>query len=251
MLLNNFPTVTELYSSLCDVIPPELSLPWDNDGLMLSASGNNQVKKVLLSLDVTRECVEYAKEVGADLIITHHPLIFKAIKSIVSPIYTELIKNNISVMSFHTRLDIVEGGINDMLAGILGLRNVQTFAEGAGRIGALEYVWDFDDYRSYVGELLDATALKWAKATDTSHIVAIVSGSGGDFAAEAIERGADTFISGEIGYHTMLDSSQEGLNLIAAGHYHTECHFCNYFKSYFDSNYPSIEYSVFNRNVNY
>ena len=99
MLINNFPTVTELYSSLCEVIPPDLSLPWDNDGLMLSASGQNQVKKAVLSLEVTGECIEYAKNVGADLIITHHPLIFKAIKSITSPIFTELIKNNISVIA--------------------------------------------------------------------------------------------------------------------------------------------------------
>lgn len=251
MLQDNFPTVAELYSSLCDAIPSDLSLPWDNDGLMLSAAPDNHVKKVLFSLDVTLECVEYAKEIGADLIITHHPLIFKAIKSITSPVYTELIKNNISVMSFHTRLDIVDGGINDMLAKMLGLCDVQPFAEGAGRIGVLEYVWDFDDYKSSISNILDAHNLSWAKGNDTSHVVAIVSGSGGDFAAEALDRGADTFISGEIGYHTMLDLSQSGLNLISAGHYHTESHFYNYFKDYFDCKYPSLEYFVFNRTVNY
>ena len=111
-------TVKELYEKLDKRIPKELSEPWDNDGLMCSPDTSLEVKKALLTLDVTEEIVDFAIERSYDLIISHHPLIFRPVSHITEDNHVarkliKLINNGISVFSFHTRLDKAEGGVND------------------------------------------------------------------------------------------------------------------------------------------
>ena len=119
-------TVKELYEKFIAILPEDEMEDWDNDGLMCSPDGERQVRRALISLDVTEEIVDYAIEWNFDLIISHHPLIFRPIKKVtddnhVSRKVVKLIANGISVFSFHSRLDKASGGVNDRLANILGI----------------------------------------------------------------------------------------------------------------------------------
>ena len=137
-------TVKELYEILSARIPESLSEEWDNDGLMCAPDGTREVSRVLLALDVTEELVDYAIEQGFDLIVSHHPLIFKPVSAIneqnhVARKLIKLIENEIAVFSFHTRADKVKGGVNDRLAELLGIECARPFGEGElGRIGVVE-----------------------------------------------------------------------------------------------------------------
>lgn len=242
-----YPSVGELAALFEGVIPRGLSLDWDNDGLQVCPDESAKVKKALLTLDVTGECVRFAAENGFDMIISHHPVIFKPLRALTSPKLTALIRGGITVMSFHTRLDILEGGVNDMLAAMLEINGIQTFAEGAGRIGALDYAWDFDKWLENVKTTLNAPLLKYARGGDIAHVVAVVSGSGGDFTNEAAALGADTFLSGELGYHHMLDAAESGMNAVEAGHYWTEQHITAFFERLISDNFPSVTTCTYGR----
>ena len=215
--------VTELYKYFDEKIPCDLSEDWDNDGRMLVAS-DKEVKNVLVALDVTPEVVDVAVNGGYDLIVTHHPLIFKPLKGITDPKLTALIKAEVSVFSFHTRLDTVEGGVNDTLAAALGLKNVEPFCE-MGRVGVTEEI-SFDDFASFVKNKLGCDNITFVKNTDKVKRVALLGGGGKDFWPEAA-RIADVYITGEMSYNTMLDAHEAGFSVIEAGHFHTEFPVCD------------------------
>lgn len=224
-------TVVELYKKLNEAISSTLSLDWDNDGLMCCPIPDREVNSVLCVLDVTPDTVQYAIEHKFDVIISHHPLIFKPVNSIIAPKLINLIKNGITVMSFHTRLDIISGGINDLLACMLDLYGVISFAEGAGRIGTLTNPVLFDLFGGRLKNILGSDKINAVNACQNVYKVAVVSGSGGDFIEEAISLGADTFISGECGYHRLLDAKEAGINVFEAGHFFTERHAAGYIRN--------------------
>ena len=219
--------VKELYERLEAIIPPTLSEEWDNDGLMCAPDPENEVRRVLVALDVTDEVADYAINEGFDVIISHHPLIFKPRKSLnyedhISRKVIKLIIAGVSVFSFHTRLDKLEGGVNDILADAIGLSDVVPFGGGLGRIGTIDGEGSLDDFAYSVKLQLQADAIRISDAYNSPKRVAVVGGSGGDYIKDAIEVGADTFVSGSIGYHDMEDAPELGINLIEAGHYFTE-----------------------------
>lgn len=227
-------TVNELYRELSTKIPEGLSCDWDNDGLMCCPDGERQVGKVLIALDVTSDVVSFAVSGGFDLIVSHHPFIFKGLKSVNEENYIaakaiELIKNNISVMSFHTRLDAVSGGVNDVLSACLGLENVTIMANGneeIGRVGELPEPLSLSDFAERVKKTLGAPAVVVSDAGLPVHRVAVLGGEGGDDIYAARASGADTFVSGRLGYHNMVDAPEMGINLIEAGHFYTENPVC-------------------------
>ena len=220
--------VKELYERISLVIPENLRESWDNDGMMCCADSSNEVNNVLISLDVTEEIVDYAIERNFDLIISHHPLIFTPITRFTEDVHTarkiiKLITNNVSVFSFHTRLDKVSGGVNDILAGILGLTDVKSFGEGEmGRIGTLKEDYDLEQFADLVKMSLGADAVRIADAYNPVKRVALVGGDGKSFVKDAISEGADTYLSGRISYNVMEEAAEMGINLIEAGHYFTE-----------------------------
>ena len=221
-------TVTELYKKLCQYFPEELRCEWDNDGIMVCPDSNAEVKKVLLSLDVTEEIVDYAIDQGFDLIISHHPLIFRPLTSVteenhVSRKVVKLIANAISVFSFHTRADRAKGGVNDRLADILGLTDTEPFGEdGLGRIGTLTEEYELEIFADAVKLSLGADSIRVAEGYNTVKRVAVVGGDGKDFTLDALKMGADTYVSGRLSYNVMEDAADMGINLIEAGHYFTE-----------------------------
>jgi len=124
-------TVNDVIAIIHRFAPPALAYDWDNVGFLLG-DGAWQVKKVLLTLDVTPNALQKAIEMNADLIISHHPLIFRPIKKITNPLYLKLIQNNIAVISAHTNFDIAHGGVNHKLADMFGLSELEILSSKTG-----------------------------------------------------------------------------------------------------------------------
>lgn len=221
--------VSELYAFLNEHIPKSLSCEWDNDGLMCCPDPDREVRRVLVVLDITEDMVEVAVKDKCDVILSHHPLVFRPIKALTTDAgvprkLINLVKNGIAAMSFHTRLDAVRGGVNDVLARLLGLQNMEDFGpegEQMGRIGTIDVACDIDEFAARVKKILEAPMVLVSGKNKVSR-VAVLGGNGDDFIGEAIAAGADTFVSGRLGYHPMTDAPEAGINLIEAGHYFTE-----------------------------
>ena len=230
-------TVRELYARLNELIPSSLSCEWDNDGFMCCSDGDRKVKKVLITLDVTSKAIEKAINEEYDVIISHHPFIYKGIKALdgenaVSANAIKLIKAGVSVMSFHTRLDALSGGVNDTLCKLFGLLDVDTvFEEGIplGRIGSLKEEMSAEDFAKKVKEILGAPAVILGDAGIPVHRVGILGGSGKGSIEVMMNAGADTFVSGRLDYHPLTDYPNDAahpINLIEAGHFYTENPVC-------------------------
>lgn len=221
--------IGELYEKMSAYFPKELSCDWDNDGLMCCPDREKTVKKALCVLDITESAVDYAIENGFDLIVSHHPLIFRPLSSVDFGAYPskkviKLIQNGISAFSFHTRADCVTGGVNDMLAEVLELKNVSHFGEdGMGRIGELENSCSICDFAKLVKEKLNAPYVNYCGDNQVKK-VAVLGGDGKDFVMTAKEAGADTYVSGSISYNVLLEAPEYRINLLEAGHFHTEAH---------------------------
>lgn len=230
-------TVQQIYDKLCERIPECLREPWDNDGLMCSSDSTIEVKRALITLDVTENIVDYAVSNGIDLIVSHHPLIFKPLPSLTENSHIarkviKLIKNDISVISLHTRADKVEGGVNDLLAEILSLRGAVPFGEGnLGRIGTLDEELCMEDFSYLLKGLLNCDGVKVADACIPVQKVAVVGGDGKSYISDALALGADTFVSGRIGYNVMEEAQEMGINLIEAGHFFTEHPVTSFFQA--------------------
>ena len=231
-------TVRELYQYLDEKIPRTLSCAWDNDGLMCAPDGEREVRRVLVTLDVTAAAVQHAIEGGYDAIVSHHPMIFKGLKVLNDENYVAdktmtLIRSGVAVMSFHTRLDAVTGGVNDTLAALLGLSDVEPFGEEAiGRIGTLKKAERLSDFAARVKATLGAPAVLVADGGQAVRRVAVLGGAGGDDVAAAESAGADTYVSGTLGYHDLTDAPENGMILVAAGHYYTEAPVCDVLRAW-------------------
>ena len=242
--------VRELYEKLSDRIPEELSEEWDNDGIMCCADDLAQVKRVLVTLDVTEEMVDYAIDNGFDLIVSHHPLVFKPLSSIspdnhVARKVIKLIRAGVSVMSFHTRADKVRGGVNDCLARLIGLDDIEPFGDDClGRIGHLEAETSLEEFATRVKTVLGIDKLLVSDAYNPVYTIALVGGDGKSYLNDAIEMGADTYLSGRIGYNVMEEAAEMGINLIEAGHYATEFPVTKFFSNVINKIDPRITVEI-------
>ena len=225
-------TIEKLYRALEERIPRALSCEWDNDGLMCCPHPQKQVKKVLVTLDVTAEVIRKAVSEKYDVILSHHPLIFHPIRAVeptdpVAAKLIDLIASGVAVMSFHTRLDAVKGGVNDTLAARLGLPNAEPFGEERIlRIGEYEKAMTLSEFAERVKQATGAEAILTFDAGVNVKRVAILGGSGSDDVEVARRAGADTYLTGELSHHHFADAPGQGMNLLAAGHYHTEQPVC-------------------------
>lgn len=247
--------VKELYQKFEEKIPAYLREPWDNDGVMCCADGTAEIYRALVTLDVTEEVVDYAIERGFDLIVSHHPLIFKPLGSIneenhISRKLIKLICSGISVFSFHTRADKMIGGVNDRLADLLGMYDTQSFGEGElGRIGTIYEPMELQDFAYRVKQLVGADAVRYADGLNDVHKVAVVGGDGKGYVKAAIEAGADTYISGRIGYNVMEEAAEMGINLIEAGHFFTEQHITEMFREMLLDFNPNLYVEIADSNL--
>lgn len=224
------PTERELYDMLEHKIPRELSCEWDNDGLMCCPSPNNDVKKVLLALDITDDVVDHAINESYDTIVSHHPLIFKGIKSLnmengVQARLLKLARANITAMSFHTRFDALDGGVNDELAMLCELTDITSFGpdgERMGRVGTLPTVMSADELARFIKKKLGAPYVNYSGSNGSIRRLAVLGGAGDDFIEHAKCAGADAYLTGELGHHALTDARDSRIALYEAGHHFTE-----------------------------
>ena len=246
-------TVRELYDALSALYPRALSAAWDNDGVMVSGNLDAPVRHVLCALDVTERTVGEAVRLGADLILSHHPLIFRPLASLteesaVGRRAMTLLASGISVLSFHTRADAAEGGVNDLLAEALGLSDTSRFGDGdIGVLGDLPTAVTAEALAETVKAALGAPLVLLGDSGRPLRRVAVVGGSGKDEIAAAIAVGADALVSGRLSYETVNEAKELGITLIEAGHFFTEAllprfwakmipeHFAGISATYYDS----------------
>jgi len=215
--------ITEYFDA---ILPKTLSEDWDNDGVMVLPDGDADIKKALIALDATSYAIKRAKDTGAQLIITHHPLVFSPLSSIeetdsYGKRVIDCIRNNIAVLSYHTRLDEVCGGVGDRLAALAGLRNIEKMLP-CGRIGVLEDETDYKAFCMHMKKALSTDDIYGANSTDRVKRVAVVGGSGKNFITDAKKAGADTFLTGEVNHSGLIEAREVGLNVVCGTHYATE-----------------------------
>ena len=227
--------VKDIAKEIEEFAPCFLKESYDNVGLMVG-DHNKKVNKVLLALDCTKEVIEEAKVNNVDLIITHHPLLFKKPSKIVlndlqGSKIIELIKSDISLYSCHTNLDSTEGGINDKIVEILGYYkgiimeniNIKGYENaGIGRIVSLNKQVQTTEIIDNVKKKLGIKHVRVAIGNETASKIAIINGSGQDFFSKALALKADCIITGDTTYHFVSDYKEMGISIIDAGRFNTE-----------------------------
>ena len=231
-----FPDLKEVIDILNELAPFELTEKWDNSGLQVG-SFNRTIKKILVALDPTLEAVCHASDINAQLIITHHPLLFSDVKCIDLDGYPgnvigEAIKSDMAVVALHTNLDSAKRGINYHLAQKLGLVNLEIlepkalYGEDGYGIGIIGNLASAMDLRSASGIVKEALGIETVKVLGSGESIieriAVVGGSGRDYIGAAFRKNADLLITGDIGHHAALTAKTLNLNIIDAGHYATE-----------------------------
>lgn len=212
-------TVQQVLEEMRRIAPPELAESWDNVGLLVDAG--RPVDAILTTLDITAPVVEEAVKQGCTLIVSHHPVIFDPIKRVTAQdLPALLLAGGVSAICMHTNLDAAPGGVNDTLAELLGMRDTIPFADGCGRIGTVDATT-----AKALAELCRDTLGPGVRYVEADHPVlrlAEVSGAGGSYWKEALELGADCLVTGEANHHVACDAKQQGMGLVAAGHWATE-----------------------------
>ncbi len=218
-------TIGNIDKYLSSIAPTELREIWDNDGVMLCKSTDAEVKKAVVCLEVNIEVIKKAAEIGAQLIVSHHPFIFKPLKNVTGESFAEielLVKNGISVLSYHTRFDKASDGVNDILAEKLGLCDITVGDDGFLRIGRLASEMTAEEFADYLRERLDCGIMKaYFEGNAIIRTVALCGGAGKDFLFNAVSK-ADAFVSADLSHNTFIDAKNLGIAVFDAGHYHTE-----------------------------
>ena len=247
-------TFKELYDKLSsEFYKKEDSCDWDNDGIMCASNLDKEVKCVLIALDVTMDTVNYAVEHGYDTIISHHPLVFRSQKSLNPLNFTQeklikLIKNDVQVMSFHTRLDASNPGVNDALIELLGLENITVDESNKmGRIGECSYEIELSDFAKSVKTVLGSPFVLFNGNRSVKKVY-VIGGDGKDMIEDAINMGADTILTGRASYNTTIDANDLGLNIIEAGHFYTENPVCKLIEKNVLEACPNLKTKIYNSN---
>lgn len=250
--------IREIYDYINEIAPFDTALSFDNVGLLVGDYDIN-VSKVLLSLDITKSVCKEAKNLGANLIISHHPIIFKPLKNIeFGSVVASLIKNNISAICAHTNLDIAKNGVNFQLARKLGLLDLSVLAfeenNPLGLLGYMENEMSAKDFAEHVKEKLGCSGLRYTKTNDRIKKVAVCSGSGGSFIESAYEKSADAFVTGEIKHSDILKANELGISIVDAGHYKSENVIIEPLKNMLSEKFLNIPFftsEIFSDTVNY
>lgn len=217
-------TVRQVYDLINDLAPFETQVAYDNSGLLVGHP-DREVKGIHVALDVTNRVIDEAVQNGANLIITHHPLMFSPIKRLVETDYQagllcRLIREGISLISAHTNLDQAVGGINDVLAQRIGLTDI--VGEGFIRVGSLPAPMKASALAEHITRTLGDTVRVMGNPDAVVNKVGMCSGSGSDEWAAASELGAQAFLTGEAKHHIALEASNAGVVILEAGHHATE-----------------------------
>ena len=229
-------TTNDIYAEMQRYAPLELAESWDNPGLLVDCG--REVSRVLVTLDITPEVVEEAALTPRDV-----PF--------------QLMQKGISAICMHTNLDAAEGGVNEVLAGIFGMRDWEVFADGCGRVGEVEPITVPELARKAQAVLGGrcnrprsgpAVQVKFADTGRTVKRLAVISGAGGSMFEDALAVGADCLLTGEANHHAAIDAVRLGLSLVAAGHYATEFPVCAAIADRLRTAFPELEVRVSGEN---
>ena len=227
-------TVSEILSYITDVAPLCWQESYDNSGLLIG-DANALVDRALLTIDVTEKVVDEAIENSFHLIISHHPLIFKGLKNILTDstigrIITKAIKNDIAIAAMHTNLDNSFLGVNKVLAESIGLKDLQILRAvqqseiqvGSGMIGILENEMSESEFLNLVKSKLNVAAIRHSELLNKPvKKVALCGGSGSFLINDAKRCNADVYLTADVKYHDFFDADNEIL-IVDAGHFETE-----------------------------
>jgi len=227
-------TLRDFLDVLESIAPDRWAESWDNPGLQIG-SPSCEIKKIFSALDPTLRALRAAAKTGAQLLFTHHPLIFKPLSHIDTRVYpgnviAEAAAREVAVVAAHTNLDAAPGGINPILADLLELMDIKALKPieagdepGLGRIGNLAEPTALRAVAETVRELLGAAAIQGVGKPDAViQRIAIVGGSGSSLISAAAEKGADLLITGDIGHHAAMEAAALGIALLDGGHFRSE-----------------------------
>ena len=250
-------TVKDVYAAVNQIAPFATQMDFDNAGFLVGR-GEQQVTRLLVSLDITEEVVWEAVERGVELIVSHHPIIFHPARSItdetsVGRIVLALAERGIAAICAHTNLDASVGGVNDALADALSLTECTVLEPsgtdragaviGIGRAGVLRTGTGMDaaTYAAQVKKALGANGVRYVDAGRPVCRVAVGGGACGDMLSLACKLGCDTFVTADVKYNIFLDAKAEGVNLIDAGHFPTENVICPILAQKLRNKFPGVE----------
>lgn len=238
--------IKDIYHFLDEIAPFDTAADFDNCGLSVG-SLQKDATKILIALDVTSEVIDEAMKMGAELVLTHHPLIFTPVSSVTEDtLIYKAVASGITFISSHTCLDKAVGGVNHCLADKAGITDLVDCTE--------------DEFLK-IGNITPCSADAFAEKlrgalggsvsyTDSGRVisrVAVCSGSGGDLVGATAKAGADALLTGEAKHHEILASIEAGVSLFVAGHYETEVVVLEYLKRSLENRFPSVEVNVWDK----
>jgi len=244
--------IWEIIGALEEFAPLALQDGYDNAGLQIGLAEDAEASGALLCLDVTEAVIDEAIRKGCNMVISHHPLLFRPLKSISGRDYIErcvikAIKNDITIYSAHTNLDSARGGVNYKIAECLGLQNVewlnqkQGYDAGEGVVGELPEALPTDSFINKVKETFAVECVRFNRNTaKTVKRIALCGGSGAFLIPNAVAKKADVFITGEIGYHRFFGYDEDIL-LMELGHFESEQYTLDIFESILTKVAPSLK----------
>lgn len=243
------PTVREIEAALFELAPREGAMDWDNVGHLLGDPEQEAIR-CMVALDITHAVAEEAIAAGCQLIVSHHPIMnckWSQVQTVRDDTFqgsllTRLLRANVSAICMHTNLDVAEGGVNDILARTLGIRNPERFTgEGVGRCGWLAEPMDLPEFVRLVSRSLGCRGVRYAGAGKPVHRVAVGGGACGEFEDAAVRAGCDTFVTSDLSYHQFVDAKAKGINLIDAGHFPTEDPVCERVIAFLAEQFPALQ----------
>ena len=229
-------TIQSVYDYLDGRAPFATAEEWDNPGLLVG-SADHAVTGILVALDATPGALEAAVALGANLIVTHHPLIFAPLKRLdAAGLPYQLAQAGVGLIAAHTNLDKAEGGVSDTLAARLGLTDVTVTDDDYTRIGKLAEPMTAKAFAAHVAQALDTSVRYSGDKTVTT--VAVCGGGGGDFIAACMEL-ADAYVTGEVKHHEWLAAAGH-VNTVEAGHYATEAPIVDTLCTWLQEAFPQV-----------
>jgi len=239
-------TVSDILQMLQEIAPFETAEAFDNVGLLLGR-GDRPVSRILVALDVTMDVVNEAVQSGAELIISHHPLLFRARKNLVEQdpealILCELIRNHISLIAAHTNLDKTEWSGSACCARMLGLKNLR-------REGEFLFLGDFDlpitavELKQKISSVLSVSGRCYGNENQMIHTLAIAGGADEGW-LDAMKAGANGLLTGEVRHHNALSATMSGFVLFDGGHYATEAPLVGNLVSYLQNRLNDVQCNV-------
>lgn len=240
--------VQQIYDALCKIAPLEEAKPGDRVGLLVGRA-QLEISRVLCALDITKDVIEEAIRFGARLIVAHHPVFF-TLEGITGTsregeTVLRLAETGLAAICMHTNLDAAQGGVNETLATILGLRQITHFcADRCGRAGILDRPEDVLSFAARCKAALRCGVVRFYDAKRPVSRICVASGAGFSEFEEAYAWGADTFVCGEAKHSAFLDAAQAGINLLDCGHHATEAVVFQTLVPTLQEIFPSVEFRL-------